>query len=178
MAGVIAANAQDSGTVPPLQPLRTVERVDLDRYLGKWYEIGLYPNRFQEQCVANTTAEYKRKPNGRIEVTNRCTMRDGRVDDAVGEAKLVSDDGRNNKLKVRFAPAFLSWLDKVWGDYWVVDLGAEYEYAIVSEPSRKFLWVLSRTPQLSDANMQRVRVKLSAEGFEFSRLQLTPQAKP
>lgn len=155
--------------------LSTVPKVDLNRYVGKWHEVALLPNRFQAQCVADTTATYALKPNGRIEVTNRCRKADGTLDAAIGEARLATDDGSNAKLEVRFAPAWLSWLPQVWGNYWVIELDGEYQYAVVSEPSRKFLWILSRTPQLPAGTMEGIKSRLSARGFDVTQLQFTPQ---
>jgi apolipoprotein D and lipocalin family protein len=78
-------------------------------------------------------------------------------------------------LKVRFAPAWLSWLPQVWGDYWVIDLDDDYQLAAVSEPSREYLWVLSRTPRV-DANTYNALLKrLSAQGFDLSKLERSPQ---
>jgi apolipoprotein D and lipocalin family protein len=161
-------------TTPSTKPLETVASVDLKRYVGTWHEIALFPNRFQAQCVADTTATYKLKENGRIEVTNRCRLADGRMEDAVGEAKLA-DAADTAKLKVRFAPWILSFLPQVWGNYWVIDLDADYQVAVVSEPSRKFLWILSRSPKLADDKLAALKKRLETMGFEVSRLQFTPQ---
>src|SRR5215203_6122245 len=114
--------AQDSAT----PAVRTVPSVDLSKYSGKWYEIARYPNKFQKQCVGNTTATYTVKQNGKLEVFNECLKKDGLVDGAKAEAK-VADKGSNPKLKVRFAPGFLSAFGFVWADYWIIDLGNNYE---------------------------------------------------
>jgi apolipoprotein D and lipocalin family protein len=161
-------NARSSDT------LQTVPSVDLKRYVGVWHEIALFPNRFQAQCIANTTATYRLQENGRIEVTNRCSTADGKSDNAIGEAKLA-DANNTTKLKVRFAPWYLSWLPQVWGDYWVIDLDADYRYAVVSEPSKKFLWVLSRTPVLPAESLAGIKSRLTAKGFDVTKLQMTPQ---
>lgn len=170
MAGSNLASAPAPG------PLATVEKVDLNRYVGKWHEIALFPNRFQAQCVADTTATYALKPNGRIEVTNRCRTAEGKTDMAIGEAKLAVDDGSNAKLKVRFAPAYLAWLPQVWGNYWVIELEPNYQFVVVSEPTREFLWILSRTPQLSDAALAGIKSRLMTRGFDVAKLQFKPQA--
>jgi apolipoprotein D and lipocalin family protein len=162
-------------TPPPMATLQTVDRVELSRYLGKWHEIALYPNRFQAQCLADTTATYALKDNSRIEVKNRCKLADGKYDEALGEAKFPNAEV-TTKLKVRFAPWYLSFLPQVWGDYWVIDLDANYQYAVVSEPSRKFLWILSRTPKLDDATLQGIKTRLTAMGFDPMKLQFKPQS--
>ncbi|XVO22274.1 MAG: lipocalin family protein [Betaproteobacteria bacterium] len=159
-----------------LGELTTVEKVDLNRYIGKWHEIALFPNRFQAQCVGDTTANYALKPNGRIEVTNRCRTSDGKTDVAVGEAKLAVEDGSNAKLKVRFAPAYLAWLPQVWGNYWVIELDPDYQFVVVSEPNREFLWILSRTPALGDATLSGIKTRLTARGFDIAKLQFKPHS--
>jgi|688.fasta_scaffold198464_3 apolipoprotein D and lipocalin family protein len=156
--------------------LTTVDKVDLNRYVGKWHEIALFPNRFQAQCIGDTTATYALKPNGRIEVTNRCRTAEGKTDVAVGEAKLAVEDGSNAKLKVRFAPAYLAWLPQVWGNYWVIELDPNYQFVVVSEPNREFLWILSRTPQLGDATLSGIKTRLTARGFDVAKLQFKPQS--
>ena len=155
--------------------LATVEKVDLNRYAGKWYEIALFPNRFQSQCVADTTATYTLKPNGRVEVINRCRQADGKLDDAIGEAKLDVDDGSNSKLKVRFAPVWLSWLPQVWGSYWVIELDADYQHVVVGEPRREFLWILARQPSLPATTLAGIKSRLTARGYDVAKLQFKPQ---
>jgi apolipoprotein D and lipocalin family protein len=76
---------------------------------------------------------------------------------------------------VRFAPAWLSFIPLVWGDYWVIELDPEYRYAVVSEPKREFLWILSRTPKMDDAIYAGIVERLKNDGFDVSRLKLTPQ---
>jgi apolipoprotein D and lipocalin family protein len=153
-------------------PLSAVA-VDLNRYLGTWYQIALYPNMFQKQCASDTQATYRVLGEGRVEVLNRCRRTDGDMTQALGEARVVAP----GQLKVRFAPGWLAWLPFVWADYWVVDLEPNYRYAIVSEPDRDYLWVLSRTPQLSAADDAAVRARLLALGFDLQRLQFEKHGK-
>jgi apolipoprotein D and lipocalin family protein len=145
--------------------------VDLPRYLGLWYQVALYPNRFQAQCVSDTTATYRALPSGQIEVANACRMANGHVTQVLGTARTAKAAAVSGQLQVRFAPAWLSWLPLVWADYWVVDVASDYRYAVVSEPKREFLWVLSRTPALSSADDEVVRQLLRAQGFDLARLQ-------
>ena len=154
--------------------LEAVSRLDLKRYAGKWYEIAKYPNRFQKQCVANTTAVYTIKSNGRIEVSNQCVLKDGRSERAVGEAK-IDDKKTNSKLKVRFAPAAVSWLPFVWANYWVIDLDPDYKYAVIGEPKRNYFWILSRTATLDDATYQDILRRAEKMGFEPAKVEKTPQ---
>ena len=110
-------------------PVRTVPFVDLDRYAGDWFEIARFPNRFQRQCVGDVRASYARRADGRIDVVNRCRTDDGRTE-ARGIARVV-DERTFARLKVRFAPAWLSLLPFVWGDYWIIGLAEDYSWAVV-----------------------------------------------
>lgn len=155
--------------------LQTVTSVDLKRYAGVWYEIARYPNKFQKKCVGNTTAEYRLQDDGDITVINKCKETDGEFDTAKGEAR-IADKATSAKLEVRFAPKFLSFLPFVWGDYWIIDLGENYEYVAVGSPDRKYLWILSRTPQMSDSVYQNVLQTVREKGFEPNNLVKTPQS--
>jgi apolipoprotein D and lipocalin family protein len=142
---------------------RTVEQVDLERYLGRWYEIARYPNRFQEGCQA-TTATYTLRDDGDITVVNAC--REGGVDGpertAEGKAWVV-DERTRAKLKVRFFWPFS-------GDYWIIDLGPDYEYAVVGDPELEYLWILAREPQLDAAVLDGILARLEAQGYDRKRL--------
>jgi apolipoprotein D and lipocalin family protein len=154
--------------------LQTVPAVDLNRYSGRWFEIAKYPNKFQKKCVGNTTATYTQKKNGRIDVLNECLMANGMVNRATGEAKF-GDKTSTAKLKVRFAPSALSWLPQVWGDYWVIELASGYEYAVIGEPGREYLWILSRKPDMSDALYQDILRRVEKMGFQPGRVERTRQ---
>jgi apolipoprotein D and lipocalin family protein len=154
--------------------VKTVAKVDLKQYSGKWYEIARYPNRFQEKCVGNTTATYTQKSTGRIEVLNECLKKDGTTDSAKGDAKII-DKTTNAKLEVRFAPSFLSFIPAVWGDYWIIDLDNDYKYAAIGDPKRKYFWILSRTPELNDATYQNILRRAEKMGFNPGKVIKTPQ---
>ena len=156
-------------------PVRTVERVDLERYLGDWFEIARFPNRFQRRCTGNVKASYARRPDGRIGVINRCQTAEGPIS-AEGVARIV-DSRTSARLKVRFAPAWLSWLPPVWGDYWILGLADDYTWAVVGSPDRQYLWILARTPALGDPYAAAVRVARD-NGFETDRLVRTSQTSP
>jgi apolipoprotein D and lipocalin family protein len=164
-----------TGQKPATAAVRTVTSVDLNRYSGKWYEVARYPNRFQEQCVSDTTATYTLKEAGKLEVLNQCVKKDGELNAAKGAAKIVDDKTSNAKLKVRFAPSFLSVFGFVWGDYWVIDLGKNYEYSVVGDPDRKYLWILSREPSINDAAYREIIRRVEEQGFDPSKLIKTPQ---
>ena len=154
-------------------PVRTVPFVDLDRYVGDWFEIARFPNRFQKACLGDARATYTRLPDRRIEVVNRCRTADGE-NEARAVARIV-DDRAFTKLKVRFAPAWLSWLPAVWGNYWVIGLAADYSWAVVGEPGREYLWILARTPQLDEESLEAARSAARANGYDVDRLVPTPQ---
>ena len=167
----VAIPAQNSATGTNLQ---TVPSVDLKRYSGTWYEIARYPNKFQKDCAGNVTATYALKDSGSVAVTNECLKKNGKTDTATGEAKVV-DTTTNAKLKVRFAPEFLSFIPKVWGDYWIIDLAPDYSYAVVGDPKRDYLWILSRTPQMDSATYENILHSVEQQGFVPNKLVQTPQ---
>jgi apolipoprotein D and lipocalin family protein len=150
-------------------PLDVVEDVDLEQYAGKWYEIARYPNWFQSaDCVA-TTAEYTLRDDGKVDVVNRCRIEtfDGPVESIEGTARVPNPEVPA-KLKVSFFLFFE-------GDYWIIDLDEEYEWAVVGEPRREFLWILSRAPVLDDEVYEDILARLPEKGYDPGRLRLTPQ---
>jgi len=158
-----------------MQPLTVVPEVDLQRYAGKWYGVARLPNRFQKQCTGDVSAICTLLDDGTIKVVNSCRKESGQIKQAEGVAKLADKDGPNTKLKVRFAPKFLSFLPFVWGNYWIIDLASDYSYAVIGEPSRKYLWVLSRTPTMDDATLQSVLERATESGYDLSTLNRTQQ---
>jgi apolipoprotein D and lipocalin family protein len=151
-----------------LPALETVAHVDLGRYLGTWYEIASFPQSFQRGCTG-TTATYALRDDGELDVTNRCRLGslDGKEKVALGRAKLV-DRATNAKLEVSFFRPF-------WGAYWIIDLAQDYSYAVVGHPGRDYLWILSRTPTMSEAMYQGIVTRLQAQGYETARLGRTLQ---
>ena len=154
-------------------PLAAIPALDVPRYMGRWYEIAKYPNRFQKKCVGDTTAEYRLQPGGTLQVTNRCRTEGGRFDEAIGAARQIGEPS-SAKLEVRFAPSWLSFIPAVWGDYWVIDLDADYQLAAVSEPQREYLWILSRSPMVSPDVYERLLRRLREQGFDTGRLEMSP----
>ncbi len=157
-------------------PVKTVPVVDLDRYVGTWFEVARFDNVFQRGCAGDVTATYAKRPDGRLDVINRCRRADGSMTTAAGVARVV-DITTRAKLKVRFAPAFLSWLPMVWGDYWIIGLADDYSWVVVGTPDRKYLWVLSRTAVLAESNYERALEIARANGFDDRQLRLTAQAR-
>ena len=156
----------------PSAPVRAVEAVDLRRYVGDWFEISRFPNRFQQRCAGDVRATYALRPDGRIDVINRCRTADGPVTEARGVARVV-DTHTSAKLRVRFAPAALSFLPFVWGDYWIVGLAEDYSWAVVGAPNREYLWILSRATTLNPDRMASALAAARANGFDVTRLTTT-----
>ena len=149
-------------------PLQVVSRVDINKYLGRWYEIGRYPNWFQENCYS-VTADYELSSDGFIKVINRCKDRElnGEMREAVGIAH-IADSNTNAKLKVTFFWPF-------YGNYWIVNLGDDYEYAVVSEPKRQYLWILSRKPTMGKLKYSKLVESLAKRNSDIGLLNVTPQ---
>ena len=151
-----------------MKPLETVDFVDLARYVGQWYEIARYPHRFQEGCVGSK-ATYSLRDDGRIGVLNECYDKSfsGKLRSVKGKARVV-DKESNARLKVVFFWPFA-------GDYWIIDLGKDYEYAVVGHPDRKFLWILSRTPDMEEEVYQGILMRLQKQEYDTAKLIRTAQ---
>ena len=149
-------------------PLEVVPFVDLSRYAGQWYEIARFPHRFQKGCVGSK-AEYSLRTDGRIDVLNECHEGSfsGKIKNAKGKARIV-DNKTNAKLKVSFFWPFS-------GDYWIIDLGKDYEYAVVGHPDRSYLWILSRTNKMDETIYQEILGRIKKRGFDVTKLIRTPQ---
>ena len=147
------------------RPLKTVDKVDLKRYAGKWYEIAAIPHSFEKDCACST-AEYTLNPEGYLEVVNTC-LKEGR--EKVAKAKAYPVEGSNNsKLEVEFF-----WPLKA--KYWIIELDEDYQYALVGHPSRNYLWILSRYQDMDEDTYVDLLQVARREGFEISRLQRTEQ---
>lgn len=162
-----------------------VAAIELPRYLGTWYQVALIPNRFQSQCASDTTASYRQRSDGAIEVINRCRDARGALDEAIGYARptgiLTEGFLKPAQLEVSFLPSWLRWAQAIghwgWGAYWVIQLAPDYRYAVIGEGSRRYLWVLSRTPGLSGEDDAAIRARLREQGYDLERLQVHPQAR-
>ena len=163
---VFAQNNNDISVPVP------VTYVDLDKYSGLWYEIAKIPNSFQDHCAYGTTAEYKIEPDGDIIVINKCYDKEGALDIAEGVANIV-DKITNAKLEVSFVSFF--GIRPFWGDYWIIGLGEDYEYAIVGHPERKYGWILSRTPSITDEKMEEIWSIIIEQGYNRGDFELTDQ---
>jgi apolipoprotein D and lipocalin family protein len=156
------------------EPLAAVSYVDINRYVGLWYEIARFPFSIQEGCH-DTTAEYHLLKNGRLKVVNQCRKYafDGKIDKAEGSAKVI-DHETNAKLKVSF-----NFFMNLFGgaNYWIIDLDDDYQYAVVSEPEARYLWILSRSPQMEESVYDQILSRLADDGFMIEFLQKTPQSE-
>ena len=155
---ILSANAFAADQKAP----GTVHFVDLKQYAGKWYEIARYPNRFQKKCVSTVTATYKLRKDGKVEVINECKQANGKFKTTKGSARVV-DKATNAKLKVTFFWPFS-------GDYWILDLDPDYNYAVVGEGKRKYLWVLSRTPEMDPETYTQILDRISTQGYDTAKL--------
>jgi apolipoprotein D and lipocalin family protein len=155
-----------AGTAASESQLTVVDRVDLNRYLGMWYEIASYPSWFQKGCTGST-AEYSLLSDGKIQIINRCykDSLEGPLKVSKGKAEVV-DTTTNAKLKIWFF-----WPFK--GDYWIIDLNPDYQWAVVGEPAREYLWILSRTPTMDGAIYQKIIERLPQKGYDPAKLQRT-----
>jgi apolipoprotein D and lipocalin family protein len=158
--------------VPPVQ---SVPSVDVQRYAGQWFEQTRLPNFFQSGCLGDVVVNYRVQTDGSIEVVNRCREANDKTNQVQGRAVAATGDTSGARLKVSFLPSWLQWVPFTQGDYWVVMLDAENRYAVVSEPSRKYLWVLSRAPVMDASTYDAVMAELKLKGYPVEGLVRTPQ---
>jgi apolipoprotein D and lipocalin family protein len=173
---LIAAALVAATTVAQQTPLAVVPTLDAEKYAGRWYEIARFPNQFQDHCAGDVTAEYTPRPDGRITVVNRCRKANGEWDEAEGVARRL-EGAPPSALEVRFAPAILSFIPAVWGDYQVMALDESYTYSLVGTPDRKYLWILSRTPSLDEGTYKKLTDVAAGQGFDVSKLVKTTHVK-
>lgn len=168
MMGLLSACSTPPVNRDLTTPLQTVGFVDLDQYVGKWYEIARFPNGFEKNCEG-VTAEYARRDDGLISVINTCREGGpaGKARASKGRARVV-DETTNAKLEVSFFGPF-------WGDYWIIGLANDYSLAMIGEPSGRYLWILSRSPVIEEAVRDGAVAKLSAMGYNTEALYFTRQ---
>ncbi|QQN38436.1 lipocalin family protein [Acinetobacter sp. CS-2] len=156
------------------KPLQTVEKVELDKYLGVWYEVARKPLYFQNKCDRDVTATYTLNENGNVVVDNRCYTKEGNLAQSIGEA-FIENAPFNTKLKVSFLPEAIRWLPFGRGDYWVLKLDENYQTVLVGEPRRKYMWVLSRTPQPDQAVVNEYLEYAKSLGYDVGDVIHTKQ---
>ena len=153
--------------------LATVPRVDIQRYMGTWYEIARLPMRHEPEDATDVTATYTLKDDGKVEVCNRMRRR-GEVEEALGEASAIDDSA--SRLEVSFLPAGLRWIPFTKGDYWIIGLEPDYSVALVGSPDREYLWLLARTPRIEPATREHYLAIARGQGFDLAPLIDTPQS--
>ncbi|OJH06751.1 MAG: hypothetical protein AOY29_06175 [Alcanivorax borkumensis] len=159
------------------KPLATVGQVDLQRYTGTWYEIARLPQWFQRGCY-DSTATYSANDDGTLKIVNRCQREGDESREAVGTARVVPNTG-NAKLKVRFD----NWVSKLIptiteGNYWIIALDKDYQTVVIGEPSRKYLWILARQPELGDDQYQALLQLAKTKGFPVDQLERNRDLRP
>lgn len=158
-----------AGAAAASEPVAAVPDLDLERYAGTWHEIARLPMYFQRKCTGSVTATYRPLPDGTVAVHNACATADGSTIASDGVARRPEPYARG-KLEVRFAPRWLSWLPYVWADYWVIALDDDYRWAMVGQPGRKYLWILSRTPAMDRATFDSLKARATSMGYDLSAL--------
>lgn len=158
----------------PKEELRTVDFVDLNKYMGHWHEIASIPQNFQKQCVSDVTAQYTPQSDQSVKVLNSCLTENGARDSAEGRA-IVVDKETNAKLRVSFFKLF-KWIYTFGGDYWIIQLPEDYRYAVVGHPDRTYGWVLAREPFLPHSDLQEIEAKLKTQGYDTCTLLTTNQS--
>ena len=153
--------------------VQTASFVDLNQYLGEWYEIATIPQSFQKKCVKNVKAQYSLASNGLIKVVNSCETKSGAVKVANARARVV-DKKTNAKLRVTFVKIF-NWVFSLGGNYWILDVAPDYSYAVVGDPTTEYGWILSRTPDLSEESMNQAKKVLSDNGYDLCKFRKTIQ---
>lgn len=152
----------------------TVDSVDLKKYAGTWYEIGRLPMYFQRNCASDVTANYVEKTDGSgIKVINQCKAQDG--SDIVAEGLAKPADATGSKLKVTFLPSWIRWLPVGRADYWVLARDADYKTALVGTPDKDYLWLLARSPNVSQETYAKYRQIAQQQGYDLKEFKLTPQ---
>lgn len=157
-------------------PLATVEKLEVDRYLGVWYEVARKPLYFQNKCDRDVTATYTLNENGNVNVDNKCYSKDGKLEQSVGEA-FIQNAPFNTKLKVSFLPSAIRWLPVGRGDYWVLKLDEDYQTVLVGEPSRKYMWVLSRDAHPDEQVVSEYLNYAKSVGYDLSDVIKTKQTQ-
>ena len=158
------------------KPLHVVEKVELDKYFGVWYEVARKPMYFQNKCDRDVSATYTLNENGNIAVDNRCYAQDGKLNQSSGEA-FVQNAPFNSKLKVSFLPESIRWLPVGRGDYWILKIADDYQTVLVGEPKRKYMWVLSRSAQPDPAVVKEYLDYAQSVGFDLSDIIHTKQTQ-
>lgn len=153
-----------------LSELETIENFNIGKYLGVWHQIALIPNYFQRNCVDDTQAKYEVLSDDSINILNSCLSLDGERLVASGVGRATGEPLNFARLKVSFAPKWLSWIPFVWGDYWVLSIDNQYNSALIGSPDRKYLWILSKQKFIQKERFADYLEKAKKNGFDTSLL--------
>lgn len=168
------ASAQTSEAVK-ISEVKPVASVDLKQYTGKWYEIARYEDNSRKSCVGNTTISYALKQDDEIEITNECINKDGITDTLKTNAR-IADKTTNAKLEIKMKKSgFFSAFSSKWKDYWILDIGSNYNYAVIGDPKREDFHILSRQPEMNAATYQRILRFAETIGYNPGKIYKTPQ---
>lgn len=164
--GLSGCQAREGG---PVVDASTVQKLDIQRFLGRWYEIGRFPHSFEKDLVG-VTATYTLKENGKLEVLNQGYLKtlDGELKSAIGKAKLTGNPGQ---LKVSFFLFF-------YADYNILELDQDgYQWALIGSSSPGYLWILARTPAISGDLYEKILLKAKERGYDTARIYKVPQER-
>ncbi len=169
---LVQVNATTSTEI--YEDVQTVSYVNLNKYLGSWYEIAAIPQVFQKKCVKNTQANYEIEDStGYVIVNNTCEEADGSVKVAEGRARIENEKSQA-ELKVTFVKLF-DWVFTFGGNYWVIGLQRDYQWAVVGHPSREYGWILSRDPNMSKRSLRAAHNVLLKNGYDTCTLMVSIQ---
>lgn len=147
---------------------KTVSKVDLNRYMGKWYEVAKIPNTFQKSCVQDITASYSLLANNQVKGINSCRKANGQIFQMGIQGKVK--DNSNAKLGFKITSSWLRFIPMLETDYWIVDLAEDYSHATVSTSDGKYLWILARQPQLAEPVYQQILQRVAKLGFATDKV--------
>lgn len=153
------------------EELKTVTKVDINRYMGTWHEIARLPNKHQDKCI-KTQAVYTMENKDEISLKNSCSLADGTTKEVKGIGR-IKDSVTMAKLEVNFVPRWLRWIGLGWGNYWIIELEPNYHYVVVSEPKREYLWILSRAEKMEKSVYEGIVNRLKNNNFDVSKLILS-----
>jgi apolipoprotein D and lipocalin family protein len=170
---VVAAAAIALGVATATPPVRSVDRLDVQRYAGTWYELARVPNKLQANCSSDATTTYRPMADGSMRLMNRCRDAGEHVNVAVARGELLAGDPA--RMRLSYLPDWLSWWPGSHVEQWVVMVADDYRLAVVSDPSRKSLWILSRTPSIDASSFEAIVSRLRLQRYPVDRLVITPQ---
>ena len=154
--------------------VESVAELDLERYLGLWFEIGRLPMRFEDDDAVDVTAEYSLRDDGAVQVDNRCLDAERQPTQALGEAR--PDPEHAGRLRVSFLPAGLRWIPFTRADYWVLKIDPDYRHALVGTPDREYLWLLAREHRIDPRTETEYLAEARRQGYDLDEWITTPQS--